>query len=285
MVQRTRWMRSATARERTRRRAPLGVAAVVGVVGLVLASCQLVSEPVIVTDERVPHAAPAFAGYRPIDPLEGREASLRALAAAKAAPPRVVRFLLVRIPRDVPITTRPGGGRVVGVLPSRSLLGHSMIVWVMQTRDQGQYGRVTVPWSIDRTKGWISLAGFKYRWTRISLVVDRSRHLMRVRRGDKTIYRFKVAIGRPGLQTPLGRFYVTDRRVMGPSYGGFAFDLSTLQVLPSNGLITGVVAIHDTDDPHSIGLPVSHGCIRVPAWALAILKRVVVAGTPVVVER
>jgi hypothetical protein len=282
----TRWIRLAIAKKRTPRRALFAVAAVVEVVGLVVASSQLVSRPLLVATQRAPHPAPSSAAYEAtVDPWGVPEAILRApLPTAKVAPPRPVRFLLVRIPRDLPITSRPGGGEKVGVLPSRSLLGHPMIVWVMQTHTHGRYGRVTVPWSVEHAKGWISLAGLRPRWTKVSLVVDRSRHLMRVKRGDTTIYRFKVATGRPGLPTPLGRFYVTDRLVMGPAYGGFAFALSTVQVLPSEGLITGLVAIHGTNDPGSIGFPVSHGCIRVPAWALGMLKGLLVAGTPVVVE-
>jgi hypothetical protein len=210
-------------------------------------------------------------------------AGFPAPATEKRAPAPPTRFLLVRVPVPLPITRRPGGGDRIGLLPSRTRFGNSMVAWVITTRD-GRYGRVSVPWSAGHSLGWISLHGLERMRTRISLVVDRSSHVLRVKRGDKIIHRFKVATGRPESPTPLGRFFVTDRLVMGPAYGGFAFAVSTIQVLPSSGLATGIVGIHGTSNPASIGTSVSHGCIRVSAWALDVLKRLVAPGTPVLIE-
>jgi lipoprotein-anchoring transpeptidase ErfK/SrfK len=46
----------------------------------------------------------------------------------------------------------------------------------------------------------------------------------------------------------------------------------------------GPIAIHGTDDPGSIGQPVSNGCVRVPNATLRRLLRATPAGTPVVIH-
>ncbi|HVW90838.1 MAG TPA: L,D-transpeptidase [Gaiellaceae bacterium] len=46
----------------------------------------------------------------------------------------------------------------------------------------------------------------------------------------------------------------------------------------------GPVAIHGTDEPWSIGRPVSNGCIRLPNATLERLWPLAVAGTPVIIR-
>src|SRR5262249_62272431 len=75
-------------------------------------------------------------GFRTVPPrlLRGR--------AEDAAAPE----LLASITRRLPITSRPGGGRVIGIMPAVSVYGRiPIIAWVMATSADGAYGKVPVP--------------------------------------------------------------------------------------------------------------------------------------------
>src|SRR5262249_31608692 len=66
--------------------------------------------------------------------------------------------LLASITRRLRITSRPGGGRVIGIMPAVSVYGQIPIVaWVMATSADGAYGKVPVPFRGGDRSGWISL--------------------------------------------------------------------------------------------------------------------------------
>jgi lipoprotein-anchoring transpeptidase ErfK/SrfK len=134
----------------------------------------------------------------------------------------------------------------------------------------------------------VRLAQYEKRWTQIHVTV--SLHLMQlsVWRGRHVIGRFPMADGSSATPTPTGRFVVTDRVDFpaGSVYGTFALGLSAHQLhqLPAGWPGGNQIAIHGTNDPGSIGSSASLGCVRVGAAALALLKRTVPLGAPVVVS-
>ena len=54
-------------------------------------------------------------------------------------------------------------------------------------------------------------AGLRFRRGAYSLHADLSSRRLELRRGGRLIRRISVAIGRPGSETPTGRFAVTDK--------------------------------------------------------------------------
>ena len=65
-------------------------------------------------------------------------------------------------------------------------------------------------------------------------------------------------------------------------YGSYAYGLSGFSnVLTSFGGGDGVIGIHGTNDPSSIGQDVSHGCIRLQNADIERLVRFLPLGTPV----
>ena len=91
----------------------------------------------------------------------------------------------------------------------------------------------------------------------------------------------QVAIGAPGMETPLGHFYVQARFVPDDSFlGVFAVETSAYSKLtewPGGG----VVGIHGTSMPQLLGQAVSHGCVRVSNTTAAAMRKLAPLGTPI----
>ena len=271
--------------------------------------------PTLVTSAIVSFLVGMMASWVPIASNGPLSSSLRAVALAPAeappqplggvdappewepkplAAPKVARRvqdrpgLLTAIPHALPITARPGGGRVIGQMPAGSpFYGIPHVAWIQDRSANGRFGKVSVPYSASRATGWIRIAGLKLSHTPYAVRVDLSRHLITVTRGGKAIMRFPAATGSPSSPTPPGRYFVTDRVPFSPDgpYGGFAFGLSGIQPnLPPGWTGGSQLAIHGTNDPSSIGRSVSAGCPRVSGPALERLKPVLALGTPVVIQ-
>jgi lipoprotein-anchoring transpeptidase ErfK/SrfK len=131
-------------------------------------------------------------------------------------------------------------------------------------------------------------AALRLRRTAYSLHADLSRHRLELRKSGRTIRRVTVAIGRPGSETPTGRFAVTDKLSgsrYGPYYGCCILALSGHQPnLPAGWPGGDRLAIHGTDSPGTIGTPASAGCLRAPDRDLRVLMRRVPLGTPVFIS-
>jgi lipoprotein-anchoring transpeptidase ErfK/SrfK len=91
-----------------------------------------------------------------------------------------------------------------------------------------------------------------------------------------------IAVGAPGMETPLGLFYVQSRFVPSkyPILGAFAFETSGYSKL-SDWPGGGVVGVHGTNTPWLIGQAVSHGCVRLRNSDVLALRKLVRVGTPV----
>jgi hypothetical protein len=271
--------------------------------------------PTLVASTIVSFLVGMTASWAPIASNGARPPSLRAVALARAeAPPQPLRGvdappewerkplpapdverrvrerpgLLAAIPHALPIIARPGGGRVIGQMPAGSpFYGVPHVAWILDRSRNGRFGKVAVPYSATRATGWIRIAGMKLSHTPYAVLADLSRHRITVTRGGQTIMRFPAATGAPGSPTPPGRYFVTDRVPFDPngSLGAFAFGISGIQPnLPAGWSGGDQLAIHGTNDPGSIGMSVSAGCLRVSRAALERLKPVLALGTPVVIQ-
>lgn len=209
-------------------------------------------------------------------------------APADADAGRSARFLLVEIDRDLAVTARPGGGRIVGTMPAASRFYRTpAMAWVRRTSADGRYGLVDVPYVAEPRSGWIRLRGLERSWTRVRVIVDLSEHRLTLRRGPDVLLRAPAATGAPASPTPRGPFVVTDRVAFpgGGSLGTYAFGMSGIQPnLPAGWTGGDQLAIHGTNAPSTIGRSASAGCLRVSEAVLARLKPLLRLGTPVVVR-
>jgi lipoprotein-anchoring transpeptidase ErfK/SrfK len=143
--------------------------------------------------------------------------------------------------------------------------------------------RLSLPMRPNNTTGWVSATqlDLHHVGTRILINIDKRR--MQVLLGSKVLYTTTVAVGRPGMETPTGHYYVQVRfHPDDPFLGVFAFETSAYSRLtewPGGG----VVGIHGTSAPQLLGQAVSHGCVRMSNEAALVLKRLVPLGTPITI--
>ena len=213
----------------------------------------------------------------PPDPVRTRP------AAPMPSPPKPA--LLVRVPYSLPVMSRPGSEQRVGTLTAHAKYsGQPITAWILRVSADRKFGLVPIAYSVPYRTGWIRLAGLRRESTPISVLIDLSQRRLTVRRLGRAIMRVPVATGSPSTPTPPGRYFVTERVPFSPwsSYGAFVFGISGIQTrLPC---CRNLLAIHGTNNPSSIGMSVSTGCVRVSAAALQRLKPLLLWGTPMIIQ-
>lgn len=192
------------------------------------------------------------------------------------------RHLVARLERRTWLRSTPGG-RTLRRLSRRTEFGSPAILAVVGRRDG--WLRVITPRLPNHRSGWIPERAARINGTDFSLHVDRSARRLTLRRSGRVVHRAVVAVGRPGNETPLGRFAVTDKlrpQDAASPYGCCAIALSGHQTRLEPGWPGGDrLAIHGTPATWSIGKAVSLGCMRAHAKDLETLMRRVPLGTPV----
>jgi lipoprotein-anchoring transpeptidase ErfK/SrfK len=158
------------------------------------------------------------------------------------------------------------GGRVVTTLATHTAYGSERVLAVV-AREPGWYGVLSE--SLPNSKaGWIPEDAVSLRYEPYRLSVDLSARRLVVRLNGRVVRRIAVAVGRPGVATPTGRFGVTDSlRVSGNGqgpYGCCAIALTARQPNIPQGWTGGDrIAIHGTSNEATIGTAASSGCVRV----------------------
>ena len=203
---------------------------------------------------------------------------------------RCSRFSILRVSpgRSVALHSKPGG-RVIAHVSSTTQFGSQTTLAVAASR--GPWVGLTSTDIPNGTLGWVkrrSGDGLKAGSTHFSLRIDLSSRSIELRDGRRVIRRGSVGIGRPGSPTPTGRFSVTDKMAgarYSPFYGCCIVALSGHQLHTPPGWQGGDrLAIHGTNNPASIGVPSSAGCLHADAADLRVLMRRVPLGTPVFIH-
>jgi len=208
-----------------------------------------------------------------------------AQAKAEAEPARRGRWATARVTRATVLRATPGG-RAVGRVKPRTEFGSPKVVSVL--RERSGWLRVVVPERPNGATAWIRAAATRPGAVDVSLRVDRSARRLTVWRRGEVVRRVRVAVGRPGTETPAGRFAVTDKlrtqRADSP-YGCCALALSGHQPKLLPGWPGGDrLAIHATPQPETIGQAASLGCLRAATRDLQALLQIVPLGAPVFVS-
>jgi lipoprotein-anchoring transpeptidase ErfK/SrfK len=147
--------------------------------------------------------------------------------------------------------------------------------------------RVQLPMRPNGAQGFVRASAVRVGSVRTRIVVDvSSRSLVFYRRG-RAVLRTTVAVGSSATPTPTGSYYVNQRLIpsdpSGP-YGPGAIGISAFSNVLTGWAQGGPVAIHGTNEPWSIGQPISNGCIRMQNRVLRRLFAQTPAGTPVVIR-
>jgi lipoprotein-anchoring transpeptidase ErfK/SrfK len=149
-------------------------------------------------------------------------------------------------------------------------------------QDREVWYRIVVPGRPNGGRGWVrgnEIALEKNPW---QVVIYRGARELQLWKGDRLAYRAKVAVGAPGMETPLGLYYVTFRfrPVKQPFLGTYAFATSAYSRL-SDWPGGGVVGLHGTYQPWLLGQAVSHGCVRMSNETANFLRDRIPVGTPI----
>ena len=205
-------------------------------------------------------------------------------AAAEASTPRG-RYLTARVIAPTTLRASPGG-RALHRLGVRTEFGSPRILGVTERR--AGWLAVIAPERKNGRVGWIPERRARLASTNVSVHVDRSARRLTVRRAGRRVRSFPVAVGRPGTETPTGRFAVTDKLHPddpGSPYGCCAIALSGHQTKLLDGWPGGDrLAIHATPNPETVGKAASLGCMRAYTRDIRRLMRTVPAGTPVFIR-
>jgi L,D-transpeptidase catalytic domain len=208
--------------------------------------------------------------------------------AAPAPAERPAPRPLVVVRGTVALRERPAGPAVARV-GSTTEFGSRRVLAVGARR--GRWLGVVATERPNNRLGWVhrDSPALKLRRTRWTLHADLSERTLTLRKGRRRVHRVTVAIGRPGSETPTGRFAVTDKlsgSSYGPYYGCCILALSGTQPNTPPGWTGGNrLAIHGTDAPSTIGLAASAGCLRASDADLRPLMAKVPLGTTVFIRR
>jgi L,D-transpeptidase catalytic domain len=145
--------------------------------------------------------------------------------------------------------------------------------------------RITVPGRPNGRTGWVRAAALDLQPVQKRLVIYRGARRFEFWDGDRLVRAGKVAVGKPGAETPLGLFYVTWKfdPDIDPEWsilGAYAFETSAYSKL-TDWPGGGIVGVHGTPWPSLLGQAVSHGCVRLSNENIRYLRSRVPVGTPV----
>jgi lipoprotein-anchoring transpeptidase ErfK/SrfK len=134
------------------------------------------------------------------------------------------------------------------------------------------------------TTGFVPSASITLRRTPYRLRIDRSSFRLELWKGCRLEERFRIGIGTGPTPTPVGRFFLV--ALLKPPtpdsiYGPYAYGLSAFSDHLPDWEGGGVIGLHGTNDPSSIGRRSSHGCIRMRNVDIRRLVEVLPLGTPI----
>ena len=133
------------------------------------------------------------------------------------------------------------------------------------------------------TTGWVSSDEVIASTVTTAIVVQLSAHRLFLYDQGRQVADFPVGLGTATNPTPAGTFFVmgVDRHDPGSAYGPYAIGTSGLSETLTDWPGGGMIGIHGTNKPSSVGQNVSHGCVRLHNSDIVQVAEVVLPGTPV----
>jgi lipoprotein-anchoring transpeptidase ErfK/SrfK len=209
-----------------------------------------------------------------------------ALAVSQSPPKPVVGAGTIEIPQLLVRSAPSGKASVLAKLsefrPQDYRPRYVLAVKAKKVNGKVAWYKIPVPGRPNGRTGWVSASQVSIHPMPWQVVVYRGSRVIQLWKGDKLLYTNRVAVGAPGMETPVGLFYVTVRfkPVQEPFLGAFAFETSAYSKL-SEWPGGGVVGLHGWNDPSVLGQAVSHGCIRISNSTAEYLRDRIPLGTPI----
>jgi lipoprotein-anchoring transpeptidase ErfK/SrfK len=178
------------------------------------------------------------------------------------------------------------GGALTQTLPNPIPDGAPLTFLVRES--QGAWLRVLLPLRPNGATGWIRTSDVRLTSHHFRIKVQLAAHRLTVTDRDHVILDTPVGVGTTDTPTPGGLYY-TKELLQPPDpngpYGHFTYGLSGFSnVLTDFAGGDGVIGIHGTNDPSTIGKDVSHGCLRISNDAIDMLAKRLPLGVPVEID-
>jgi lipoprotein-anchoring transpeptidase ErfK/SrfK len=166
-------------------------------------------------------------------------------------------------------------------------------VFLLQPKRRGPDGllppktrwvKALLPIRPNGTTGFLRVRDLQIVSTRYRLEVNRDEFRLTLYEGDRVLTSAPVGIGTGDTPTPVGRFYLASLlKPPDPNtiYGAYAYGLSGYSETLLDWEAGGIVGLHGTDQPDSIGRAASHGCIRMRNADIEKLVPLLPLGTPI----
>jgi len=180
-----------------------------------------------------------------------------------------------------PSPASPGQGKL---LPATTILGTPQVYLVEGLPSSG-WVRLALPGRPNGSTGWALASDLEFEIVDQAIKVDLSDRTLALIENGVEVMLAPVAVGSAVNPTPTGQFYVTDIVQLadpGSAWGPFALGISARSdtITEFNGG-DGIIGIHGTNRPATIGEAVSLGCIRLDNQLITQLVALVGLGTPV----
>ncbi len=172
-------------------------------------------------------------------------------------------------------------------LDGTTILGTVTVLAVVTGPVDG-WAEVMLPVRPNGSTGWVSAGDVSFYVVDGEIVVDLSERILTYVVDGVEMLRTEIGVGSDHNQTPTGVYFVTDNVTLadptGP-WGPHALGLSARSdtITEFNGG-DGIIGIHGTNNPGSVGGNISLGCVRLPNDMIAALHELVPLGTRVVVN-
>lgn len=192
--------------------------------------------------------------------------------------------LVFRAGGPIDVFSEPGDYEPLLTLEPTTILGTATVLGVLEGPNEG-WAKVMLPGRPNGSEGWVKVGETMLSVVNGQLVVDLSdRTLTYYEDGDQVLMT-TVAVGSSRNPTPTGSFFVTDSVTLADPnspWGPHALGLSARSdtITEYNGG-DGIIGIHGTNQPGSIGDAASMGCVRVPNDVITQLHEMIAIGTPV----
>jgi lipoprotein-anchoring transpeptidase ErfK/SrfK len=185
----------------------------------------------------------------------------------------------------VEVFDEPGAAEPSHVLDNPNENGAPLVFLVEGQDHSGEWLPVNLPVRPNGSTGYVRASDVDVVSNEHRVKVELGAHRLTVTRGTETVVEAPIGVGTQETPTPGGVYYIKELlRPPDPNgdYGAYAYGLSGFSnVLEEFNGGDGVIGIHGTNDPSSIGQNVSHGCIRLTNDVITEMAGYLPLGTPV----
>lgn len=184
----------------------------------------------------------------------------------------------------VEVFSNPGDTEPEMTLESTTILDTVTVLAVVDAPGDG-WAEVMLPVRPNGSTGWVNTDQVSLYSVDGEIHIDLSERSLTYVVDGVTVLKTEVGIGSEHNRTPVGEFFVTDNVTLADPnspWGPHALGLSARSdtITEFNGG-DGIIGIHGTNNPGSIGGNISLGCVRLPNDKITALHEMVPIGTRV----